>query len=36
LTQNKVIQYIAARVNGVTNGDKMLLKEEHIIKKMSE
>jgi len=23
-------------VNGVTNGDKMLLKEEHIIKKMSE
>ena len=29
-------QYIAVRVNGVTSGDKMLLKEEHIMKKKSE
>jgi len=33
LTQNKVTQYIAVRVNGVTSGDKMLLQEEHITPK---
>jgi hypothetical protein len=36
LTQNKVMWYTPIRVIGVTNGDKMLLQEEYIIRKMSE